>query len=46
MMRIREVTDEMRHLQEQKKEALRDEAPRRGRRQDVSRGDGGDRRGT
>jgi hypothetical protein len=46
MMRIREVTDEMRHLQEQKKEALRDEAPRRGRRQDVSRGDGGHRRGT
>ena len=46
MARIREITDEMRHLQEQKNEALRMKLRGEGgRRQDVSRGDG-DRRGT
>jgi hypothetical protein len=42
MSRIREITGEMRRLPEQKNEAL---APQGGRRQDVSRGSAGGRRG-
>ena len=46
MTRIREITDEMRHLQEQKNEALRMKLRGEVDAKNVSRGDGGNRHGT